>query len=238
MKNISKEFEQEYRPYKAILFYGCTASGSEVYVESYDIGKQGNPINAHPLSIKEMSELAGQLKQVGELSEGHLFPKGIMPENVLYTTEKQNGTVIWYTPAQQVNMLFAPQLDIPNGLAKVPAMVWKANRQELSVFALKSSRKPKADTPLCYAPYFNIYEDGKVCMGTVAVDLPATICMEEFIHAWQQYFWNSYFSHLILNYSPVKGNIVQLWQQQVTRSQDFPASELKPTTLTLKKILL
>jgi hypothetical protein len=62
MNNVSHQFNEQYVPVKALLIYNSVVPEtdnyeqreSDIYVESYDIGKQGNPINAHPLSIKEM----------------------------------------------------------------------------------------------------------------------------------------------------------------------------------------
>ena len=68
-------------------------------------------------------------------------------------------------------MYFVSGLDIPNGKAYVPPMLWYASKYSLAVFALATDRRPKENTPLYYAPFLNIYEDGKVCMGTVSIDI-------------------------------------------------------------------
>jgi len=54
---------------------------------------------------------------------------------------------------------------------------------------------------------------------------------------WENYFWNSYFSHLMGEFNPVTENIVQLWQAQVATDSPFPAQVLKQTNFTLQNLL-
>ncbi|MEH3112188.1 hypothetical protein [Pedobacter terrae] len=79
--------------------------------------------------------------------------------------------MLWYTKAHQRQLYFVNDLGIPNEVAQVPPMLWFANKNSLSVFALATDRRPTEKTPLHYAPFFNIYEDGRVCMGTVTIDI-------------------------------------------------------------------
>lgn len=81
-------------------------------------------------------------------------------------------------------------------------------------------------TLLYHAPFFNLYNDGRVCMGTVKVDIKADCHLEDFMQSCEQYFFNSYFSHLIGNASPVKENIIQLWQKLVGSDKPFPLKSL------------
>ena len=78
-------------------------------------------------------------------------------------------------------MYFVDSLNISNGKAQVPPMLWFANKNSLSVFALANDRRPTEKTPLHYAPFFNIYEKGNVCMGTVSIDIKNSASVEEFI---------------------------------------------------------
>ncbi len=244
MENITQQFSEQYTPQKAILIYQSiyeqendAGEHSGIYVESYDIGKNGNPINAHPLTIKEMLLLSDLLQSAKELQNNYFTSREILSSNILHIEAKERGNVIWYTPAQEVNLFFSSALGIPNGKAFVPAMVWKAGREDLSVYALKGNKKPTAHTKLFHAPFFNIYKSGKVCMGTVDVVVKHEDCLEDFITKWEGYFWNSYFSHLMEGFTPVKGNIVQLWKQLVETNEPFPVSVLKPTCQTIENLL-
>jgi hypothetical protein len=66
MKNITQQFNSGFEPFKALLIYRYDKAEeinqfqrdekrTEIYVESYDIGRNGKPINAHPLNEKKLS---------------------------------------------------------------------------------------------------------------------------------------------------------------------------------------
>lgn len=244
MENITHLFDDCYMPEKVLLIYRChrnreNSNNTEesIYVESYDIGKNGNPINAHPLTIKEMLALSQIFQSCKELKTTYLKSKGLIPANVLQINTQGQGSVCWYTPASETNLLFTPSLGIPSGKANVPAMVWKASREQLSVFAVKSNKKPSASTPFYHAPFFNVHANGNVCMGTVDVDIPGDTCLQDFIKHWEDYFWKSYFSHMMEGFNPVNGNMVLLWKQLVNTGEDFPATALKKTGYTIQNYL-
>jgi PRTRC genetic system protein B len=242
MKNLTNDFCNTYQPIKALLI--CQKqSGDEgneehsIYVESYDIGKFGKPINAHPLTFKETLQLSSLFQPAEEFKTGYLRSRGILPNKVLYVNPQQSGYAVWSTPPQEVPLFFASALGIPSGRGKVPAMVWKADRNELMVYALKGNKKPDSRTKLFHAPFFNIYNDGRVCMGTVRINITESARLEDFTGQWESYFWNSYFSHLMSDFNPVTENIVQLWQAQVSTGKPFPTQILKPTNFTLQNLL-
>jgi PRTRC genetic system protein B len=240
MKNLTNNFSSLYQPVKSLLIYlkQTEENTNSVYVESYDIGKFGNPINAHPLTIKETIALSSLFQSAQELKTGFLRCKGIMPHKVLYVNPEKSGNAVWYTPPQEVPLFFANALGIPSGKGKVPAMIWKAGREALVVYALKGNRKPVANTSLYHAPFFNVHTDGKVCMGNVAINIGEETRLEDFMAQWENYFWNSYFSHLMGDFNPVTGNIVQLWQAQVATDRVFPAHLMKPMKYTVKNLLV
>lgn len=238
MKNLTNNFSSQYQPIKSLLIYAKQdgEDNPSVYVESYDISKFGNPINAHPLTVKETLSLSGLFQSAQELKTGFLRCKGVMPGKVLYVNPDQSGYALWYTPPQEVPLFFADALGIQSGSGKVPAMVWRADRENLSVYALKDNRKPQIHTKLYHAPFFNVYTDGKVCMGNVRIRIGQETRLEDFMAQWESYFWNSYFSHLMADFNPVTENIVQLWQQQVATGRAFPCQLLKSTRYILNQL--
>lgn len=236
MKNISAVFNQIYLPQKALVVYKSLADENGTYVEAYDMDENGKPINAHPLSVKETIGLAEVFNACTEVSNDFLISEGLLPEKVLHVNFKL-GFAIWYTPEQKVNLLFKDDLSIPCGEAFVPAMVWKATRDSLHVYATKKSKRPGGTTKLYHAPFFNIHEDGNVCMGNVNVEIDRHCHFEDFMKAWEESFFNSYFSHLIGNYSPIKGNIVQLWKDLMGADKAFPNEVLIRNGKQLKDLL-
>ena len=238
MNDLTNHFGTLYFPMKALVLYknNSHSFNSTPYVESYDMDDAGKPINAHPLSVKESEALAKMLSIKKKKEGNFLIPQGFLPKNVLYTNNGKNSCVIWHTAAQVADLLFDKQLQIPCGKAPVPALVWKANRNNLIVFAIQD-KSPDEDTPLFHAPFFNLSQDGRVCMGNVKVKIPKDCSLENFISLWQDYFFNSYFTHLLGDFLPVQGNIVQLWQGLVNSPKKFPNKVLLTTPYKLKNLL-
>ena len=236
VNNITNDFGTLYHPKSALVFYETIGTNTDMYVEHFDMDTNGTPINAHPLTVKEANILAKALKTDEEKSKAFLKPKGILPTNILHINPSEKGTVLWYTKAQQRQLYFVDSLGISNGKAQVPPMLWFANKNSLSVFALASDRRPTEKTPLHYVPFFNIYEKGNVCMGTVSIDIKNSASVEEFIQAWEHYFFNSYFSHSLCE-NLTKKNIVTLWKDLINTDKPFPKEVLKKNNKTLKNLL-
>jgi len=238
MENITTIFNETYAPVKALVIHQSQQNAEHVYVEAYDISSNGKPVNAHPLSVKETIALADSLNASSELKNDYLKSKGLLPDKVLYIHPSTHGFAIWYTPAQEVEVLFKESLKIPCGKACVPPLMWKADKNNLQLYAVKTQGKPSIETPLYCAPFFNFYEDGRVCMGTVDIGMDKVNCLEDFMVAWECCYWGSYFSHLIGEVSPVNGNIVQVWQQLVNTQKKFPQDILKAKDKTVKDLIV
>ncbi|KQT23726.1 hypothetical protein ASG22_06705 [Chryseobacterium sp. Leaf405] len=56
-----------------------------------------------------------------------------------------------------------------------------------------------------------ISEEQHVCMGTVETRIKNSASLEEFIENWENCFFNSYFSHLMLNHRK------RIWNTQINR---------------------
>ncbi|SEH63678.1 PRTRC system protein B [Paenimyroides aquimaris] len=237
MKDITDKFGTLYYPKSALVFYETTGTETtDMYVEHFDMDESGTPINAHPLTVKEAEMLAKTLQTDEERSRAFLKPKGILPTNILHINPSDKGAVIWYTKAQQRQLYFVNGLGIPNGTAQVSPMLWVADKSSLAVFALATNRRPTEKTPLHYAPFFNIYEKGNVCMGTVSIDIKNSASVEEFIQAWEDYFFNSYFSHSLCA-DLTRANIINLWKDIINTDKPFPIEALKKNNKTLKHLL-
>ena len=239
MKDITQNFGTLYHPTAALVFYQTDERNRDTYVEHFDMDKSGNPINAHPLTERESKILvkALSLNTKKEKCQDFLKPKGILPTNILHINPSENGSVMWFTKAMKRQLYFVENLEIPNGTAEVPAMLWLANKRSLTVFTLDKDRRPTEKAKLYYAPFFNVYENGKVCMGTVDVNIKKSASVEEFTEKWENYFFNSYFCHLMNEHNPIKGNCVNLWKNLIGTDKNFPKDTLKSTNRTLKNLL-
>ncbi|MES2331219.1 MAG: PRTRC system protein B [Bacteroidota bacterium] len=237
MKNVTAEFTNLHHPYKGLVIYKSTEEKPDYYVEAYDFNINGRMIDPHPLSLQESQQLAATLQTSSELSDSYLQSRELMPAKLLYTRQGSNGFAIWFTPAMKHFLSFTPDLKIPDGMYPVPPMLWKASRTGVTVFALSKDEIPTMKTILYKAPFFNVYDNGTVCMGTVDIDIDRHINLEAFMDKWEEYFFNSKFSHVLGGKSPVKGNIIQLWQSLTNSHKKFPVSCLTKHSLTIKNLI-
>lgn len=237
--DITQEtFGKLYRPVGALVIYQYARRyNNDMYVEYMNINTDGHPVNAHPLTVKEAQGLAKVLHTEKEKRLAFLRPKGLLPTNVLHLDASGYGRVIWYTKAMPRELFFADRLEIPCGKARVPAMIWMASVKNLYVYALHTKSRPRLNMPLYYAPFFNVSRNGGVCMGTVDVQVKQATSLEEFMQLWENYFFHSYFSHILGDYNPIKENLVLLWKRLVQTGEVFPENVLKKTENTLKNLI-
>lgn len=235
MKNITNSIRGGYQPTRGLIVYESQLDKTDFYLEGFETDEAGRPINLHVLTVEEATALARALDSQDELSSRFLQPAGLLPKNVIYLKASSNGFAIWHTPAQQRYLLFSESLGLPCGLAPVPAMVWKADKESLNVYAL-SSGKINQKTSLYHAPFFNIFREGNVCMGTVEVSIGDSASLEEFMSQWDDNFYNSYFSHLVVQHQPTQGNTVELWKGLLNKAT-FPTGELVRTGKRISDIL-
>ena len=207
MTDITNAFGTLFHPQKAFVIYEQQGTAKHIYIESYDLDAQGHPINAHPLSTVEANKLCKALQTTNKKQSAFFAIKGLMPKNLLHLRLDKNPYALWHTPPQQVKLYFRKELGIKSGVVNLPGLVWKATKASLAVFAV-TDNEISEDTPLFHAPFFNMYEDGRVCMGNVRLEIKKDCCLEDFIALWQDAFFKSYFSHTIQGHHPIKGNIV------------------------------
>lgn len=236
MKDITNNFLEVFSPKSALIFYQKKGRDEESYVEHFDMDKNGFPINAHPLTVMEARKLAKVLAGENKSKQSFLLPSGVMKADVLYLNQTE-GKVIWFTKAMERKLHFSDNLNIPSGMGNVPAMLWVADSESLSVFALSRDRRPTEKTTLYHAPFFNIYDNGTVCMGTVDTRIKHSASLEEFMSAWENFFFNSYFNHLLAGHNPVDGNCVMLWQSLIEKGDAFPTEILKTSRRTIKDLI-
>jgi PRTRC genetic system protein B len=225
-----------YHPAAAIVVFKPEGQDNDLYLEHYDMDENGCPVNPRPLSVKEAQGLSKALDTRKEAAKAFLKPKGLLPSHVLHINPSENGSVVWYTKPQSLKLHFTESLGIASQELPLPALVWAADKTRLFVFALKGKSKPRLNTPLFNAPFFNLYRNGNVCMGSVDVRISQSATLEDFTAAWEGYFFGSYFSHLIDGHNPVAGNLISLYQS-LAGTGTFPVEELVPTAKQLKHVL-
>jgi PRTRC genetic system protein B len=225
-----------YHPAAAIVVFKPKGQDNDLYLEHYDMDENGCPVNPRPLTVKEAQGLSKALDTRTEAAKAFLKPKGLLPSNVLHINPAKNGSVVWYTKPQTRKLYFTESLGMASKELPLPALVWVADKRRLFIYALNSKGKPRLNTPLFDAPFFNLYRNGNVCMGSVDVRISPSATLEDFMAAWEGYFFGSYFSHLIDGHNPVAGNLIRFYQS-LAGTSTFPVEQLTPNDRQLKHLL-
>ncbi|WP_294823271.1 PRTRC system protein B [uncultured Flavobacterium sp.] len=226
-----------YHPAAALVVFKPEDNEGGLYIEHYDMDSEGCPVNPRPLTVREAQSLSKALDTRKAAVKAFLKPQGIIPAKVLHINPAENGSVVWYTKPQRRKLHFTENLIAPMEAVALPALVWVADRKRLSVFAIKAKGKPSLATTLFNAPFFNIYHNGNVCMGSVDVRISASASLEQFIAAWEEYFFGSYFSHFVQGHQPINGNLISLFQELAQTGDAFPSERLIPINRQLKHLL-
>ena len=181
--------------------------------------KQGPPVlgPAQPLTTAFVEDLAESLSG-GAVAE-------VLPENVL---AKSDRMIIWWTPRRVRRMFFENaegKAEHLNGkVFSQPALGWKVTQGDLKIRALCDNKRPKAETMLAVAPFWNLSDDGRVCQGTMRCPESASVAS---IEAWEQGFYESAFTHAnVGRLTRHEGGHDALWSRLAGKRRPFPTDAL------------
>lgn len=176
---------------------------------------------------------AGLENVVLSLTGSESSSRQILPERVLFVDAT---TLLWWCPSAIRPIYFRSgkqELDELTGKDVLhPALLFLAQSQKLFVWALAENERPTSDTPLCIAPYFNIYGTASMCIGNVR--LPETLAATDAnLLAWESAFFETNFTHS--NYggplTALEGGHNALWTRMAdcpTGYNGFPKNYLLP----------
>jgi PRTRC genetic system protein B len=202
------ELTGSYEPKAALIAY---VNGQNSYFESHDI-KEGKFGPGKPASLDSLRALKNLFDGIDGNDSSEL--KGKIPKNLLYiNSDKTNPILIFHTPEQNVKLHFARELQIKSKEYSIPKLLWVFHKDEISVFALRSTG---LKSPVYHAPFFNVYENGKVCMGNVNISNKSEY-IGSAINAITNAFFNSEFSNHIHNEKCFKEPIIDFWQNRESR---------------------
>jgi len=190
----------------AILVYGpgnslAASRDSAAYATVHGIEKRGQRYSlaaGMPATKEACATIARALGAASTLT-------GFIPENLLYLGA---STLIWWRPPAPATVYFdttksaaGDQPDDKAGAALIgkcarrtaqPGLVFAVTPSEWFVYALKGDARPAARTDLLRAPYFNVWESGRICTGNVR--LPETLSPAA-LARFERAFFDSEFTH-------------------------------------------
>lgn len=236
MIQISSGEQSTLRLTHALLLYkGGDGNGSVEYSSLHPIeeSKRGAVIGAgHPTS---KAALAGILKDLSPKKNTlfDIIPSGMIssgPHHLVWYCKPQTRQV-WFRNDRLGGEVSAP---VPH-----PGTVFVLFRDDWYVFAVKSQYRPDEEDELYIAPYFNVWEGGKICTGNVT--LPKGKQRWNTV-AWEEAFYRSFFTHInghektgIVSFS---GGAFAFWKKMLNgKYKTFPERHLVPTGATLSKTL-
>jgi len=169
---------------------------------------------------------------------GRSLPIEILPERVLVRTPE---VIVWWSPAQQHLMFFSDRggdatLKRMNGrMYPHPPLLFKASGSSLWVRALAKDERPKADTKLYLAPYWNCSDNGAVCTGSMRIPHEKSVAQ---IGAWEQSFFQSEFTHAggVRKHTRYPQGFLAMWQS-LKGAAEFPSSYLVKLKQTLHEFI-
>jgi PRTRC genetic system protein B len=228
---------QDFRLSRALLVYGTS---------SYDGFPYRHPfVTLHEvIHDDEGARLGeGQLATPQMLidlmvSLGKSLPVEILPERVLVRTTE---TVVWWAPAEERIMFFSDRggdaaLQPLNGKKYPhPSLLFKACGTHLQIRALAENKRPGADTKLYVAPYWNCYDDGAVCTGTMRIPREKSVTA---IEAWERSFFQSEFTHAVgaCKRTAFPGGLLGMWISLQGKKR-FPCKYLVEAKQTLAEFV-
>lgn len=192
--------------------------------------KQGPPLlgPAQPLTTAFVEDLAVSLSG-GARAE-------VLPKSVLAKTDRM---IAWWTPRRVHRMFFenaegkAQRL---NGkLFPQPPLVWRVVHGDLKIRALSENKRPEAQTTLAVAPFWNLSDDGGVCLGSMRCPESASVGS---IDAWERGFYESAFTHAnVGRLTRHQGGHDGLWAELAGKRRPFPTDTLIRLPQTLAEFI-
>jgi PRTRC genetic system protein B len=202
------------------------------YIEERKIGidaTTGKPcyLAGKPISEKAVNDYLEIMQNKANYRKGNL---GLIPKNVL--SINQTGGILWKCPANKRTIKTVQRFHNIDGIASYPHLIFAYNDSKLRVYAVKTL-KIENNTDLYISPFWNVYNDGSVCMGSASlkgVEKKSYDSLQEKIDDIETIFFNSPYSHhLGHSAQALKNNSLdQQWKDLIENPKKrFPTNELK-----------
>lgn len=148
--------------------------------------------------------------------------------------------MVWYSPASKRRVWFnASDVGQKSAEVPLPPLLFAVSPLGWHVFAMKTGRRPGASTQLYQAPFYNVWKDGKLCVGSTPKPQgdarwdPA---------AWEKAFFESNFTHSNVHGEPLvhyRGGAAAFWKALLRgkKFQTFPKEVLVERKLTVGQLL-
>ncbi len=147
--------------------------------------------------------------------------------------------IAWWTPRRRRQMFYEiseGKMRMLNGmLFPQPALVWKVIHGTLNIRALAENKRPDAGTRLAVAPFWNLSDDGSVCVGSMRCPESTSVAS---IEQWEKGFYESAFTHAnVGRLTRHEGGHDALWVELAGTRRMFPEDSLIQLPQTLAEFI-
>lgn len=180
------------------------------------------------LDVEKMREIALTMCAGGKVNRSlTLFPPGLLAHGA--------RRLIFFAPAIRRNIFFKV-VDWGGKIRKKvidwPPLVFDVSGRSLTVYALRTNERPVAETPLCIAPFPNVFGgSGTVCMPSLPPDLG---CDPDQAGRWMDLFYDSPFSHAG-GETVRQGGVMEFWHGVLKKRG--ASVDYRPILIDAKKTL-
>jgi PRTRC genetic system protein B len=160
----------------------------------------------------------------------------VLSESIL---AKSDRMIAWWTPRRSRRMFYENaegKMQTLNGkFFPQPPLVWKVIHGGLSLRALAENKRPNAETKLAVAPFWNLSDDGSVCLGSMRCPESTSVAS---IEAWEKGFYESAFTHAnVGRLTRHEGGHDALWAELAGKRRTFPTESLIQLPQTLAQFI-
>jgi len=184
--HVSIGENQRFELREALLVYG-DRQRSFVTRHQVVLNKNAPPTleAAQPLTVAFIESLVQSLcgGSTAEVLSEHVLAKG-------------DRMIVWWTPACRRQMFYGNSegkaAELNGRVFPQPPLVWRVDGGDLKIRALVENKRPGAATKMAVGPFWNLSDDGRVCVGTMRHPNTASV---KSIPEWERGFYESAFTH-------------------------------------------
>ena len=160
----------------------------------------------------------------------------VLPEHIL---AKSDRMIVWWTSGCRRQMFYQDSelkaAELNGRIFPQPPLVWRVEGGDLKIRALIENKRPAAETKLAVAPFWNLSDDGRVCLGSMRHPDAASV---KSISDWERGFYESAFTHAnIGRLTPHEAGFEGLWSGLADKRKRFPVETLIQLPQTLAQFV-
>ena len=193
--------------------------------------------NGGPPYLGEAEPLTMEFLQALSTGLGTYVAAEILPACVLVRTSE---LLVWWTSAQYRILFFGEHSEAGRDLNgkryPVPPLVFKVSAGSLSVRAIDKNERPRAETQMKTAPFWNSNDSGEVCLGTMRTPESSGV---DAIDGWERGFFQSEFTHAYggARLTSFPGGFLGLCKRLAGSRKPFPTEYLTDARETLQQFV-